>query len=151
MRTLGTAGIISGAMLLIIIDLGLEGKTIEQEIIVSSTLVGCIMGSIISKTLTERWGRRSGILVAAAIFTVGAGIMAGARWTFDVFGFLVLGRVVVGVGVGLASMVTPLYLTEVAPAHIRGRLVSMNIVFVTFGSFVAAVVAASLSKYVVPP
>lgn len=111
-----TEGIVSGAMLLIVKDLGLENNTFEQELIVSATLVGCIVASVGSKTLTEGAGRRTAILVAAFTFTVGAAVMWVARATPNPFYCLVAGRFIVGLGVGLASMVTPLYIGEVGPA-----------------------------------
>ena len=56
------------------------------------------------------------------------------------------GRFLVGLGVGLASMVTPVYIGEVAPSRIRGKLITLNNVFITGGQFIACVVAGALSK-----
>lgn len=133
-------------MLLIVIDLDLEGEIFIQEIIVSATIIGCVVGAATSKFITEGMGRRAAILVAAAIFTAGAIVMGSARILPDTLYVLIVGRFIVGVGVGLASTATPLYISEVAPPDVRGKLVTLNIVFVTFGSFCAAAVAALLSK-----
>lgn len=59
---------------------------------------------------------------------------------------LICGRAVVGCGIGLASMSVPVYLAEVAPDDIRGKLVSINNLFITFGQFIAAIVAGLFSK-----
>lgn len=107
-------------MLLIVKDLGFEHDTIKQELIVSITLVGCIVASIGSRDLTDRCGRRPSILVASFTFTIGAVIMWVARATQYPFYMLLVGRFIVGLGVGLASMVTPLYISEVCSTTVCG-------------------------------
>ena len=111
---------------------------------VSSALIGCIIGGIISGFLSNRLGRKKSLLVAAIFFFVsalGSGYpealffpygesSIGLLWMFNFY------RVIGGIGVGLASAVCPMYIGEIAPADIRGRLVSWNQFAIIFGMLV---------------
>ena len=79
--------------------------------------------SLIGGAISERYGRKPTILWASVIFTAGAVVMGVAveKWT------LLTGRLVVGAGIGLASMSVPIYISEAAPPSIRGLLVSCNV------------------------
>lgn len=143
-------GIVSGAMLLIIKDLSLQNDTFKQELIVSSTLVGCIIAALGARYVTEEFGRKPAVLLASIVFTIGAVLMGISRELPSTFLILVVGRFVVGLGVGLASMVTPMYIAEVAPSHLRGKLVSLNVIFITGGQFISCLVAGSLANYNYP-
>lgn len=144
-------GIVSGAMLLIIKDLELQGDTFKQELIVSATLVGCIISALAAKTITEKLGRKPAVTIGSVVFTVGAALMGGSGfvrpWAFEI---LVLGRFVIGLAVGLASMAIPMYIAELSPPGIRGKLLSLNIVFITGGQFISCLVAGSLSQFMYP-
>ncbi|XP_015784389.1 proton myo-inositol cotransporter isoform X1 [Tetranychus urticae] len=132
-------GIVSGAMVLIKKQLDLND--IWQELIISITLVFAWIFSLIVGYFTDRFGRRPVILFASVVFTLGSVVMAIAmgKWT------LLIGRAIVGVGIGLASMVGPMYIAEVAPSNIRGSLVTLNNLFITGGQFIASVTAGCLS------
>lgn len=127
-------GVISGAMLLIADDFGLDD--IQEEIIVSITIAAAVTAALAGGPGMERLGRRPVILAAAVVFTVGAVLLAAA----PSYRALVLGRLIVGLGIGLASLATPVYIAEAAPSHVRGRLVTLNTLFITMGQVVAGVV-----------
>lgn len=108
---------------------------------VSSALIGCIIGGVISRVFSNRFGRRKTLLIAAVLFFVSA---LGSGFPEAVFfskGQLSIGllltfnfyRIIGGVGVGLASAVSPMYISEIASADIRGRLVSFNQFAIIFG------------------
>lgn len=128
-------GIISGALIFIrdVFDL----NEWWQEVIVSSTLLGAWMFSILSGPANERFGRKPVIVASSLIFVLGSVLMALA-WNEII---LLIGRLVVGAGVGFASMTVPMYIAEVAPSSIRGQLVMLNICCVTGGQFFASVIA----------
>ncbi|XP_015784390.1 proton myo-inositol cotransporter isoform X2 [Tetranychus urticae] len=134
-------GIVSGAMVLIRKQLDLDD--VWQELIVSITIGMAWIFSSIAGFFTDRYGRRPVILLASAIFTAGSVVMAFAmeKWS------LLIGRAIVGVGIGLASMVVPMYIAEVAPDELRGSLVMINNCFVTGGQFIASVIAGILSYF----
>ena len=111
---------------------------------VSSALIGCIIGSILSGFLSNRLGRKRSLLVASALFFVsalGSGYPEALFFTYgkpEISLLLMLNfyRIIGGIGVGLASAVCPMYIGEIAPAHIRGRLVSWNQFAIIFGMLV---------------
>ncbi|MEU2789166.1 sugar porter family MFS transporter [Streptomyces sp. NPDC007100] len=126
-------GVISGAMLFIKNDI--ELTPLLEGMVVSGLLVGAMLGAGLSGRLSDSWGRRRLILAASAVFilgTLGAALATGP-WTLIAF------RFVIGIGVGIASVVVPLYLTELAPKHLRGGLTSLMQLLVTVGIFLAYV------------
>ena len=106
--------------------------------IVSSALVGCLFGSAIAGILSDRFGRKKVLILAALLFTACAigSAMPRAPW------HLVVARIVGGAGIGIASMVSPLYIAEIAPARLRGGLISMYQLAITIG-----ILAAYFSNY----
>ncbi|PPD67001.1 hypothetical protein GOBAR_DD36123 [Gossypium barbadense] len=110
-----------------------DKKTWLQETIVSMAVAGAIFGAGIGGWMNDRFGRRVSILVADVLFFVGSIVMAVAmaQW------MIILGRIFVGFGVGMASMTAPLYISEASPARIRGALVSTNGLLITGGQFLA--------------
>jgi sugar porter (SP) family MFS transporter len=92
-----------------------------------------MVGALVAGVLADRFGRRSTILIAALTFSVGALVEAVAPGS----GILVAGRLIVGFGVGVASVAAPLYAAESAPTHVRGRLVSLYQMAITIGIFIA--------------
>jgi sugar porter (SP) family MFS transporter len=124
-------GVISGA--LSGIDKSFHPATLVIEIITSWVTLGAMAGALAAGVLTERCGRRASILLAAAVFVVGGLLEALSPNTF----VLVIGRLVLGAGVGVASVAAPLYGAENAPAHVRGRFVSLYQMAITVGIFLA--------------
>lgn len=102
----------------------------------SCALLGCLLGSICSGVLMERYGRKRLLIIAAAIFTVSS-IGTGWAQSFDAFVFW---RIFGGVAIGMASNVSPTYIAEVAPAAWRGRLVTLNQFTLVIGILAAQIV-----------
>ena len=127
-------GVISGALLFIRTEFDLSATM--QGVVVGVALVGAAFGAAFAGSLADRFGRRLVLLVTGIVFVVGAAIAALAPTTAT----LLAGRVIVGVGIGFASMLTPLYLAEVAPAENRGALVSLNQLAITCGILVSYLV-----------
>jgi SP family sugar:H+ symporter-like MFS transporter len=132
-------GVISGAILFIEADLGLNA--FYQGLVVSSLLLGAMAGAGVAGPLSDRLGRRRIIIIAAIIFTVGA---LGAALAPNV-AVLVLFRIVLGVAVGAAALIVPLYLSEVAPTEIRGAVSSLNQLMIVVGILIAYIVNALLA------
>ena len=99
----------------------------------SSLYVGCIIGTLITGYVTDRFGRKPPLIGAAAIFMVSS-VMMGWASTYTA---LIAWRIIAGIGVGAASMLSPLYIAEVSPAAIRGRMVSINQLTVVIGILLA--------------
>ncbi|XP_021911542.1 probable inositol transporter 2 [Carica papaya] len=136
-------GVISGALLYIRDDFdSVDKHTVLQESIVSMAVAGAIIGAAIGGWLNDRHGRRSAILIADFLFFIGAVIMAAAPNP----SLLIIGRVFVGLGVGMASMTSPLYISEASPAKIRGALVSTNGFLITGGQFLSYLINLAFTK-----
>ncbi|MGV7207175.1 sugar porter family MFS transporter [Oxalobacteraceae bacterium A2-2] len=108
----------------------------QQAWAVSCALIGCLAGALASGLISERLGRRRGLLVAALIFAVSS---LGTGWAHSL-GSFVAWRVLGGVAIGLASGLSPLYIAEIAPAAIRGKLVCLNQIAIVLGILGAQVV-----------
>ncbi len=102
--------------------------------------LGAIAGCIVAGGVTEKYGRRPGLLTAASLFTFSSIAMAMAP-SRDIF---ILARFFAGVGVGMASMLSPLYIAEIAPAPIRGRMVAINQLTIVIGILVTNLVNYTL-------
>jgi SP family sugar:H+ symporter-like MFS transporter len=133
-------GVISGAILFISPDLGLT--PFLEGLVVASILLGAAIGAGSAGPLSDRLGRRNLILIAAVTFSVGA---IGAALAPGV-GVLVLFRVILGLAVGAAALIVPLYLSEIAPTEIRGAISSLNQLMITVGILLAFIVNALLAN-----
>lgn len=120
-------GIMSSAILSIHDSLHLS--VFQEEVIVGSLNLFAAFGSLGAGYLANRLGRRRALLVASALFFVGAVVLAAS----PNFVWLVIGRLLTGLGVGFAMMIAPLYSAEISPARVRGFLVSFTEVFVNVG------------------
>lgn len=100
---------------------------------VSSILLGCAIGAVISGRLSERYGRKVTLIFCALLFSVTA-VATGFSYRFDLF---VAFRILGGVAVGMAAVISPMYISEISPAHIRGRLVSLYQLAITLGILLA--------------
>jgi MFS transporter, SP family, xylose:H+ symportor len=123
---------------------GLGLSSLVHGATISSALIGCIIGGAISGILALKLGRKNSLMLAAVLFFIsalGSGLpeflfftkgepTMGLLWMFNFY------RVIGGIGVGLASAVCPMYIGEIAPANIRGRLVSFNQFAIIFGMLV---------------
>lgn len=127
-------GVISGAILFMKKELGLNAFT--EGLVVSSLLVGAILGSGAAGKLTDRFGRKKAIMAAALLFCIGGLGVALAPNT----GVMVLFRIILGLAVGTSTTIVPLYLSELAPKHKRGALSSLNQLMITVGILLSYIV-----------
>lgn len=133
--------------------LPLDQANALEGFVVSSALIGCILGASFAGWISQRYGRRPTLVLAAILFLLSA---IGSAWPELFFGMpgsgdhtfmyqFVFYRIVGGVGVGLASMVSPMYIAEMAPAEKRGNLVSWNQFAIIFGMLVVYFVNYSIA------
>ncbi|KAA8727505.1 sugar porter family MFS transporter [Ewingella americana] len=108
----------------------------------SSALVGCIVGAMVSGWLSDRFGRRLPLIIAAIAFTLSA---VGTALAND-FGWFVFWRIVGGVGIGLASALAPVYIAEISPAEKRGRFVAINQLTIVIGVLAAQLVNLMIAE-----
>lgn len=100
-----------------------------QGLAMSSALFGCLIGSAFSGYFTDKYGRKIPLLIAAFLF-IFTSIGTGAFNSFPVF---MIFRILGGIGIGIASNVSPIYIAEISPAHMRGRLVAINQLTIAIG------------------
>jgi SP family galactose:H+ symporter-like MFS transporter len=127
-------GVISGAILFIREQFSLSAAM--EEVVVSSVLVGAVVGAGLGGALTGRFGRRGMIILAGAIFTasaLGTALAPTVSW-------LIAARIVSGVAIGIASFISPMYIAELVPAKNRGSLVAVNMLAITTGIVIAYLV-----------
>jgi MFS transporter, SP family, galactose:H+ symporter len=124
-------GVISGAILFVQQDFSLT--RVQEEVVVAAVLLGAVIGASFGGKLADRFGRRKILIQVGILFIIGAIGTAFAPTP----AWLAIGRVVVGVAIGIASFTAPLYISEVSPASIRGKLVSLNQLMITIGIVVS--------------
>jgi SP family sugar:H+ symporter-like MFS transporter len=132
-------GVISGAILFIPKDFKLS--PFLQGAIVAGLLLGAMVGAAGAGRLSDRLGRKR-LIIAAVVFTVGSLLAALAPSV----GILVAARVIIGLAVGSAALVVPLYLSEIAPAESRGAIASLNQLMIVGGILAAFIVNAILAS-----
>ena len=139
-------GVISGALLYMKTDLDLTPFT--EALVVSSLLFpGAAFGALLGGKLADRLGRKGSLLVCAGLFLFGALICATAPNVI----VMTIGRILLGFGVGAAATTCPLYLAEMAPAHRRGRMVTINELMIVTGQFLAFAINALLDATIKDP
>lgn len=116
---------------------------VQEGWFVSSALVGCIIGVAVSGELGDRLGRKKLLVISAILFLAGA---IGCTWSATFF-WIVTSRILAGIGIGIASNIVPLYISEIAPAKVRGRLVTCYQLAITFGILLAYLSNAAILKY----
>ncbi|MCP3758837.1 MFS transporter [Streptomyces sp. TBY4] len=127
-------GVISGALLFLKEDFALT--SFQEGTVISALLLGAAVGALLSGRPADRFGRKRVLIAVAATFTLGLAAAVTAR---D-FASMVAARTILGLAVGSASTVVPLYLAEIAPPRLRGRLVTANQVLLTVGILVSYLV-----------
>nr|UQE85997.1 inositol transporter 1 isoform [Mesembryanthemum crystallinum] len=136
-------GVISGALLYIKDDFEeVKNSNFLQETIVSMAQVGAIVGAVTGGWINDTFGRKKATLFADVIFTAGSVVMAAAPDPY----VLILGRLLVGLGVGVASVTAPVYIAEAAPAEVRGGLVSTNVLMITGGQLLSYLVNLAFTE-----
>lgn len=137
-------GVISSTLVSIGDDLGHPLSALDKGLITSCTSLGALIVSPITGLLCDNFGRRPIILAADILFIIGALSQAAV---ITVSG-MVVGRTIVGFAVGGASLVVPLYISELAPSAFRGKLVTVSVLFITFGQVVAYLIGYALSRQI---
>jgi SP family sugar:H+ symporter-like MFS transporter len=133
-------GVISGALLFIPNTFKLT--PFVQGAVVAGLLLGAMIGAALAGRLSDRMGRRRLIIIAAVVFTGGALLAAFS----PTVGILIAARFIIGLAVGSAALVVPLYLAEIAPTEIRGRITSLNQLMIVGGILAAFIVNAILAS-----
>jgi len=115
---------------------GISGHAFLQGWAMSCALIGCLVGAVISGWLSDRFGRKKLLLLSAGLF-VAASVGTGGAGSFSLF---VLFRILGGIGIGLASNLSPMYIAEITPAEVRGRFVSINQLTIVIGILAAQLI-----------
>lgn len=131
--------IITGAMLFMQDYFGIEGA--QLGFLTSSAIFGCIFGALLATWIADAAGRRNSLHIAAVLFFISA-VWSALATTIPSFA---IARAIGGVGVGIATGVSPMYIAEIAPAHLRGRMVTVNQLSIVAGIVLSVVVALLLS------
>ncbi|XP_022873132.1 inositol transporter 1-like isoform X1 [Olea europaea var. sylvestris] len=136
-------GVISGALLYIRDEFEeVNQSSFLQETIVSMALVGAIIGAAVGGWINDFYGRKRATLSADVVFIIGSVVMAAAPNPY----VLIVGRFLVGLGVGVASVTAPVYIAEASPSEIRGGLVSTNVLMITGGQFLSYLVNLAFTE-----
>lgn len=134
--------VIGGAKPFYELYFGISESPVLQGVAMSTALVGCLIGAMVAGAAADRYGRKPLLIVAAVLFTVSA-IATGMFNDFTLFN---IARFIGGVGIGVASALSPMYIAEVSPTEIRGRMVSLNQMTIVLGILMAQVVNMLLAR-----
>lgn len=150
------SGTVSSLESFFVLPYGLDelGANTRLGFVVSSALIGCVIGGISGGLISKKLGRKNGLIIAAILFLFSALGSAMPEMLVKPIGegdhtfiyVFIIYRIIGGIGVGLASMLSPLYIAEIAPAKIRGKLVSMNQFAIIFGMLVVYFVNYYIAK-----
>jgi MFS transporter, SP family, arabinose:H+ symporter len=115
---------------------GITNHAFLQGWAMSCALMGCLAGAVISGWLSDRLGRKKLLILSAGLF-VAASLGTGGAGSFNIF---VIFRILGGIGIGLASNLSPMYIAEITPANVRGRFVSINQLTIVIGILAAQLI-----------
>lgn len=115
---------------------GIEASPILQGVAMTTALIGCLIGAMVAGAMADRYGRKPLLILSAILFTLSA-LMTGFFNDFTLFN---IARFIGGIGIGVASALAPMYIAEVSPTEIRGRMVSLNQMTIVLGILSAQVV-----------
>jgi SP family arabinose:H+ symporter-like MFS transporter len=125
---------------------GITGRAFLQGWAMSCALAGCLAGAVISGWLSDKLGRKKLLILSAALF-VAASLGTGSAGSFPLF---VIFRILGGIGIGLASNLSPMYIAEITPANVRGRFVSINQLTIVIGILAAQLINWKIAQPVPP-
>lgn len=150
------SGTVSSLDKFFVLPFGLDEMASNARLgfVVSSALIGCIIGGVFGGLISKKYGRKNGLILAAILFLISALGSAMPEMLIKPVGeadhtflyIFIVYRIIGGIGVGLASMLSPLYIAEIAPANIRGKLVSMNQFAIIFGMLIVYFVNYYIAK-----
>ena len=121
---------------------GIGDSPLMQGVAMTTALVGCLIGAMVAGAAADRYGRKPLLMLSAVLFTVSA-IATGLFNDFTLFN---IARFIGGVGIGVASALSPMYIAEMSPAAIRGRMVSLNQMTIVLGILAAQIVNMLLAR-----
>ena len=134
--------VIGGAKPFYELYFGIADSPVMQGVAMTTALIGCLVGAMVAGAAADRYGRKPLLTFSAVLFTVSA-IGTGLFNDFTLFN---IARFVGGVGIGVASALAPMYIAEVSPAEIRGRMVSLNQMTIVLGILAAQIVNMLLAR-----
>lgn len=134
--------VIGGAKPFYEVFFGISADPVMQGVAMSTALVGCLVGAMVAGGMADRYGRRPLLVTSAMLFTLSA-VATGAVSDFTLFN---IARFIGGVGIGIASALSPMYIAEISPARVRGRLVSLNQMTIVLGILGAQIVNWQLAE-----
>ena len=134
--------VIGGAKAFYEIFFDISASPLMQGVAMTTALVGCLVGAMVAGAAADKYGRKPLLTTAAVLFTVSA-IGTGL---FDSFTLFNIARFIGGVGIGVASALAPMYIAEVSPTEIRGRMVSLNQMTIVIGILGAQIVNMLLAR-----
>jgi MFS family permease len=134
--------VIGGAKRFYEIFFGIRDMPVMQGWMMSSAIVGCLIGAISAGSVSDKYGRKKPLIFSAALFTIAA-IGTGAANSITGFIFF---RIVGGVGIGMASVLSPVYIAEISPSRFRGRFVSINQLTIVIGILMAQLINMLIAK-----
>ena len=134
--------VIGGAKPFYELYFGISDSPLLQGVAMTTALIGCLVGAMVAGAAADKYGRKPLLMVSAVLFTVSA-IATGLFNDFTLFN---IARFAGGMGIGVASAMSPMYIAEVSPAGIRGRMVSLNQMTIVLGILGAQIVNLLLAK-----
>ena len=134
--------VIGGAKPFYELFFGINESPLMQGVAMTTALIGCLAGATVAGAAADKYGRKPLLMVSALLFTISA-IATGLFNDFIVFN---IARFIGGVGIGVASALAPMYIAEVSPADIRGRMVSLNQMTIVLGILSAQIVNMLLAR-----
>ncbi len=134
--------VIGGAKPFYELFFGISNSPLMQGVAMTTALVGCLVGAMVAGSAADKFGRKPLLMVSAVLFTVSA-IATGLFNDFTLFN---IARFIGGIGIGVASALAPMYIAEVSPADIRGRMVSLNQMTIVLGILGAQIVNMLLAR-----
>jgi SP family sugar porter-like MFS transporter len=121
--------VIGGAKPFYELFFGISDSPLMQGVAMTTALVGCLIGAMVAGAMADRYGRKPLLIISAVLFT----LSAVATGIFDDFTLFNIARFIGGIGIGIASALSPMYIAEISPANIRGKLVSLNQMTIVLG------------------
>ena len=134
--------VIGGAKPFYELYFGISDSPVMQGVAMTTALIGCLVGAMVAGSAADKYGRKPLLMLSAVLFTVSA-IATGLFNDFTLFN---IARFIGGVGIGVASALAPMYIAEVSPPEIRGRMVSLNQMTIVLGILAAQIVNMLVAK-----